>query len=1028
MLQAKGFSMGQNERFCSVARYVSMVVVTGKLCTKITVHIIPEKIKDSNNQWVLKNTSISKVEKYCCEGYHNVSNTCKPYCSNSCLNGICVEPDKCECHSGYKWNIQTYRCEIKCDIQKYIFDSLTNKCTPICSTKCENGTCIAPDTCECNKGYKFNNYTIQCEPLCLNCANGKCISPNKCECNKGYKFNVTKQCEPISHKIANPCVQIVKMENAKAFEKCSNGKYIASGKCECNKGYKLNVSTEICQPFCSSNCNNGDQGRCIAPEKCECNSGYKLNNSTKNCEPICSEHSKCKTKCSTTCENGKCFDANPTKCICNSGYIFSSNTNSCIPQCTNPCTNGICIAPEKCICRPGYKLNSFSKRCMLINYKESAKAQDQFSLEKLESSIKCENGGRYNKTLKLCQPLCNVECSNGNCIAANTCICNSGYILNGTTGKCESTCNTLCTDGHCDSGDCECNPGYIKSLNRRECEKLYLYILKLIFGLIFIGLIVEPPLELLNNTHKNNSKCVFFFGSRNFAWIEFNNIKPYEGPWKDQLSKLNKPAAFRQAMEDIKNHIDDPTEIDGIISKSTGIRTLPTEADFDKIRDGYSVEEEITIDTNANNVENNGETSAVEDDEGVAAKTPNKRTPKAKSTAAASTKAKSTISKSTTKRRGSAQIPATVSSASSKRKRKDSEFLNDNTTPRRKINTDALAHIGGHSSPPRRNNNSIALLERPTVKVPEQQAIDMNTRSQTLAERDIAPSDLTFGFLGLGIMGSTIVKDLICKGHKVVVWNRTMSKCEPFREAGAVVKETPMDVVDASDIIFCCVSDPKASKDLVFGNCGVLRVADLCNKAYVEMTTIDPETSQDIAEGITQSNGRYLEVQIHGTRQEAEDGMLIILAGGDRTVFEECHSCFKTIAKNTFFLGDVGNACKVNLILQTILGVSLVGLSEALALADRFSISLKDILDIFQLTSMKSDLLLAKGREMAKGDFNPQQPLSHMQKDLRLVLSMAENLDQSMPVTAITNEVFKHTKRLGYSEHDSSAVFVRSRF
>ncbi|XP_065358432.1 cytokine-like nuclear factor N-PAC isoform X1 [Calliphora vicina] len=545
------------------------------------------------------------------------------------------------------------------------------------------------------------------------------------------------------------------------------------------------------------------------------------------------------------------------------------------------------------------------------------------------------------------------------------------------------------------------------------------------------AMIVEPPLELLNNTHKNNSKCVFFFGSRNFAWIEFNNIKPYEGPWKDQLSKLNKPAAFRQAMEDIKNHIDDPTEIDGIISKSTGIRSLPTEADFDKIRDGFSLEEEITIDTNANNVDKNGEASALEDEEGgVAAKTPNKRTPKAKSTAAASTKAKSTTSKSATKRRGSAQTPATVAAASSKRKRKDSEFLNDSTTPRRKINTDALAHIGGgYSSPPRRNNNSIALLERPTVKVPEQQAIDMNTRSQTLAERDIAPSDLTFGFLGLGIMGSTIVKDLICKGHKVVVWNRTMSKCEPFREAGAVVKDTPMDVVDASDIIFCCVSDPKASKDLVFGNCGVLRVADLCNKAYVEMTTIDPETSQDIAEGITQSNGRYLEVQIHGTRQEAEDGMLIILAGGDRTVFEECHSCFKTIAKNTFFLGaDVGNACKVNLILQTILGVSLVGLSEALALADRFSISLKDILDIFQLTSMKSDLLLAKGREMAKGDFNPQQPLSHMQKDLRLVLSMAENLDQSMPVTAITNEVFKHTKRLGYSEHDSSAVFVRSRF
>ncbi|XP_073823798.1 nucleosome-destabilizing factor isoform X3 [Musca autumnalis] len=552
------------------------------------------------------------------------------------------------------------------------------------------------------------------------------------------------------------------------------------------------------------------------------------------------------------------------------------------------------------------------------------------------------------------------------------------------------------------------------------------------------AMIVEPPLELLNNTHKTNSKCVFFFGSRNFAWIESSHIKPFEGPWKEQLSKLNKPASFRQAMEDIKKHMDDPTEIDELISKSTGIRSQPTEADFDKIRDGYTTEDENTIDTNANNVDNNnGEISDVDgnDKDGVetttlVTKTPAKRVPKAKASTAPSSKAaKSTLSKASTKRRAS-QTPATT-----KRKRNETtpphinnDYLEETTSPRRRILTEALAHIGGNVSPPRRNNTSIALLERPHVRVPETQTIDMSTRSQTLAERDIVPSDLTFGFLGLGIMGSTIVKDLICTGHKVVVWNRTMSKCEPFREAGADVKETPEDVVNAADIIFCCVSDPKASKDLVFGNCGVLR-ADLCNKAYVEMSTIDPETSQDIAEGITQSNGRYLEVQIHGTRQEAEDGMLIILAGGDRTVFDECQSCFKTIAKNTFFLGaDVGNACKVNLILQTILGVSLVGLSEALALADRFSISLKDILDIFQLTSMKSDLLLAKGREMAKGDFNPQQPLSHMQKDLRLVLSMAENLDQSMPVTSITNEVFKHTKRLGYSEHDSSAVFVRSRF
>ncbi|KRG03166.1 putative oxidoreductase GLYR1 homolog isoform X1 [Drosophila mojavensis] len=577
------------------------------------------------------------------------------------------------------------------------------------------------------------------------------------------------------------------------------------------------------------------------------------------------------------------------------------------------------------------------------------------------------------------------------------------------------------------------------------------------------GMIVEPPLDLLAQQRRANTKCVFFFGSRNFAWIEEHNIKPFEGPWKDELAKVSKPAAFRHAMADIDKYVENPAEIDSQIDESCGMGNHTTEADFDKIRDGLDSDESPETGTDGNNgvvphvvgspdesdgltsnaaVENNATSPVVTTTPTV--KSQAKRTPKAKSSAAVAvsskqaSKAASAKSAAAQKRRISAQHTPTGASTAKRGRRAASGEADHYESPnadydgasssslaaRARIDTDAFL-----GSLTKRTPNAIALLDRPVVTRPETQAIDMNSRSNTLADRDIVPSDQTFGFLGLGMMGSTIVKDLIYTKHKVVVWNRTIDKCQPFVDAGAEVKDTPMDVVEAADIIFCCVSDPKGAKDLVFGNCGVLQLKDLRNKAYVEMSTIDPETSMDIGEGIKQCNGRYLEAQIHGSRQEAAEGMLIILAGGDRTVFEECHSCFKTIAKNTFFLGtDVGNACKVNLILQTILGVSLVGLAEALALADRFSISLNDIIDIFDLTSMKSPLLLAKGKEMAKGDFNPQQPLSHMQRDLRLVLNMAENLDQSMPVTSITNEVFKHTKRLGYSEHDSSAVFVRSRF
>lgn len=98
------------------------------------------------------------------------------------------------------------------------------------------------------------------------------------------------------------------------------------------------------------------------------------------------------------------------------------------------------------------------------------------------------------------------------------------------------------------------------------------------------------------------------------------------------------------------------------------------------------------------------------------------------------------------------------------------------------------------------------------------------------------------------------------------------------------------------------------------------------------MTGLDGDTSQDIADAIVSKGGRYLEAQMQGSRVQAEEGTLIILAAGDRTLFDECQSCFKAMGKNSFFLGDVGNASKMYLVLQLITGVTLGGLAESLAL------------------------------------------------------------------------------------------------
>ena len=119
---------------------------------------------------------------------------------------------------------------------------------------------------------------------------------------------------------------------------------------------------------------------------------------------------------------------------------------------------------------------------------------------------------------------------------------------------------------------------------------------------------------------------------------------------------------------------------------------------------------------------------------------------------------------------------------------------------------------------------------------------------------------------------------------------------------------------------------------------------------------------------------------------------------------------------------------RMSLILKLMSGVALAGMAEGMALADRAGLQQKDILEVLQLTGLSCPMLIEKGKAIIDGSFPPNHPLQHMQKDLKLSLNMGDQLEQPLPLTATANEVFKHAKRLGYGEHDTSAVYIRARF
>ncbi|XP_067859427.1 cytokine-like nuclear factor N-PAC isoform X2 [Heptranchias perlo] len=319
---------------------------------------------------------------------------------------------------------------------------------------------------------------------------------------------------------------------------------------------------------------------------------------------------------------------------------------------------------------------------------------------------------------------------------------------------------------------------------------------------------------------------------------------------------------------------------------------------------------------------------------------------------------------------------------------------------------------------------SSAIIQKlKTTAEEEAESTSIQAADSTATNGSVIPTDKRIGFLGLGLMGSGIVANLLKMGHTVTVWNRTGDKCEPFLQEGARLGRTPAEVVSTCDITLSCISDPKAAKDLVLGPSGVLQ-GIRPGKCYVDMSTVDPETSTEISQVITSRGGRFLEAPVSGNRQLSENGRLVILAAGDKALFDDCSSCFQAMGKKSFYLGEVGNASKMMLIVNMILGSFMASVAEGFTLAKIASQSQEVLLYILSQGPLASAFLDQKCQSILQGNFKPDFLLKHIQKDLRLAIAMGDSVNHSTPMAAAANEVFKKAKALDQSENDMSAVYL----
>ncbi|MEW5301760.1 MAG: hypothetical protein WDW36_004598 [Sanguina aurantia] len=288
----------------------------------------------------------------------------------------------------------------------------------------------------------------------------------------------------------------------------------------------------------------------------------------------------------------------------------------------------------------------------------------------------------------------------------------------------------------------------------------------------------------------------------------------------------------------------------------------------------------------------------------------------------------------------------------------------------------------------------------------------------------MAEAQMNVGFIGLGIMGTAMARNLIkSKQFKsVMIWNRTLSKTAELAGEGALVGKTIAEVITHSDITFAVLGDPDAAIEAVFGETGVLS-AITAGKGYVDMSTVDEQTSTRIATAVTAKGGLFLEGPVSGSKGPAINGQLVIMAAGDESLFAASQPAFALMGKRSFYLGATGAGARMKLVVNMVMGSMMGAFTEGLALAGKAGLDQTQLLEILSLGAIANPMFALKGPAIVAQTYAPAFPLKHQQKDMRLALALGADLGQALPVAAAANEIYKEAVAMGHGDDDFSAVF-----
>jgi 3-hydroxyisobutyrate dehydrogenase-like beta-hydroxyacid dehydrogenase len=277
------------------------------------------------------------------------------------------------------------------------------------------------------------------------------------------------------------------------------------------------------------------------------------------------------------------------------------------------------------------------------------------------------------------------------------------------------------------------------------------------------------------------------------------------------------------------------------------------------------------------------------------------------------------------------------------------------------------------------------------------------------------------GFIGTGIMGRPMAENLIRAGFPTVVYNRTRQKAAPLEAAGARIAATPQEAADGAAVVIFMLTGPEAVDAVLEAKDGVLAAANP-PEVVVNMSTVPPAYTRRLGLRLKERGIGFVDAPVLGTKKPAEDGALVILAGGEQARIERLAPVFEALGKKTVYCGAAGMGSAMKMTANSLLAVMMAGFAEALTFGERCGLSRESIMEVVLAGPLASGLFQMKGELIGKGAYEPQFPYRHMVKDLRFVLQTAEEVGAAAITASGAFALYRLGLGLDLGDLDFSAV------